>query len=74
MELMLPGGNRRFTLAHIENQRGEGVQAAPGSGHRVRVLVAGMNVQPEQLEFALLMRDLKPSAAIPAVQLGMPAS
>lgn len=74
MELMLPGGNRRFTLAHIENQRGEGVHAAPGSGHRVRVPVPGMNIQPEQLEFALLMRDLKPAASIPAVQLGMPAS
>lgn len=74
MELMLPGGNRRFTLAHIENQRGEGVHAAPGSGHRVRVPVPEMNILPEQLEFALLMRDLKPTASIPAVQLGMPAS
>lgn len=74
MELMLPGGNRRFNLAHIENPRGESVRAAPGSGHRVRIPVPGMSIQPEQLEFALLMRDLKPATAIPAVQLGMPAS
>ncbi|MBR2513061.1 MAG: tRNA 5-hydroxyuridine modification protein YegQ [Halomonas sp.] len=74
MELMLPGGNRRFALEYIENPRGEGLSAAPGSGHRVRIPVPGANIHPEQLEFALLMRDLKPAASIPAVQLGMPAS
>ncbi|AVI61700.1 prephenate-dependent tRNA uridine(34) hydroxylase TrhP [Halomonas sp. GFAJ-1] len=74
MELMLPGGNRRFALEYIENQRGEGLRAAPGSGHRVRIPVPGADIQPEQLEFALLMRDLKPAASIPAVQLGIPAS
>lgn len=74
MELMLPGGNRRFALEYIENQRGEGLRAAPGSGHRVRIPVPGADIQPGQLEFALLMRDLKPAASIPAVQLGMPAS
>lgn len=74
MELMLPGGNRRFALEYIENQRGEGLRAAPGSGHRVRIPVPGADIQPGQLEFALLMRDLKPVASIPAVQLGMPAS
>lgn len=74
MELMLPGGNRRFALDHIENGRGEGMRAAPGSGHRVRIPVPGANIQPEQLEFALLMRDLKPATSIPAVQLGVSAS
>lgn len=74
MEIMLPGGNRRFALEYIENQRGEGLRAAPGSGHRVRIPVPGADIQPGQLEFALLMRDLKPAASIPAVQLGMPAS
>ncbi|KAA0013649.1 U32 family peptidase [Billgrantia pellis] len=58
MELMLPGGNRRFSLACIENKRGESVQAAPGSGHVVRIPVPGEAIAPERIEFALLMRDL----------------
>ncbi|MFN2331037.1 MAG: tRNA 5-hydroxyuridine modification protein YegQ [Halomonas sp.] len=59
MELMLPGGNRRFVLEHIENKRGESVGAAPGSGHVVRIPVPGEAIAPERIEFALLMRDLK---------------
>ncbi len=74
MELMLPGGNHRFKLEHIENGRGEAQNAAPGSGHRVRISVPGVNIHPEQLAFALLMRDLKPAGAIAAVQLGVPAT
>lgn len=74
MELMLPGGNHRFKLEHIENGRGEAQNAAPGSGHRVRIPVPGVSIHPEQLAFALLMRDLKPAGAIAAVQLGVPAT
>ncbi|NWN81994.1 MAG: tRNA 5-hydroxyuridine modification protein YegQ [Halomonas sp.] len=58
MELMLPGGNRRFVLEHIENKRGESVGAAPGSGHVVRIPVPGEAIAPERIEYALLMRDL----------------
>ena len=58
-ELMLPGGNRRFVLEHIENRRGESVGVAPGSGHVVRIPVPGEAIAPERIEFALLMRDLK---------------
>ncbi|CAM3407402.1 tRNA 5-hydroxyuridine modification protein YegQ [Halomonas lysinitropha] len=58
MELMLPGGNRRFVLEQIENRRGESVGAAPGSGHVVRIPVPGEAIAPERIEFALLMRDL----------------
>ncbi|MCL7929127.1 tRNA 5-hydroxyuridine modification protein YegQ [Halomonas llamarensis] len=58
VELMLPGGNRRFVLAHIQNKRGESVGAAPGSGHVVRIPVPGEAISPERIEFALLMRDL----------------
>ncbi|WP_030074201.1 tRNA 5-hydroxyuridine modification protein YegQ [Halomonas alkaliantarctica] len=74
MELMLPSGNHRFVLDHIENTRGEAQKAAPGSGHRVRIPVPGVSIPPEQLEFALLMRDLKPAGSIAAVQLGVPAA
>ncbi|KGE77162.1 tRNA 5-hydroxyuridine modification protein YegQ [Halomonas salina] len=58
MELMLPGGNRRFALERIENKRGEAVGVAPGSGHVVRIPVPGEAIAPERIEFALLMRDL----------------
>ncbi|UYV19308.1 tRNA 5-hydroxyuridine modification protein YegQ [Halomonas qaidamensis] len=74
MELMLPSGNHRFVLDHIENTRGESQKAAPGSGHRVRIPVPGVSISPKQLEFALLMRDLKPAGSIAAVQLGVPAA
>ncbi|OBX36574.1 peptidase family U32 [Halomonas elongata] len=58
VELMLPGGNRRFTLEHIENRRGESVSAAPGSGHVVRIPVPGEVIPEERIAYALLMRDL----------------
>ncbi|GAA3893939.1 tRNA 5-hydroxyuridine modification protein YegQ [Halomonas cibimaris] len=58
VELMLPGGNRRFTLSRIENKRGEAVSVAPGSGHVVSIPVPGEAISPDDAEFALLMRDL----------------
>lgn len=74
MELMLPGGNHRFMLKYIENLRGESQRAAPGSGHRVRIPVPGINLQPEQLEFALLMRDLASSRTAQPESLGVSIS
>ena len=35
MELMLPAGNHRFTLEHMEDRKGRPVTIAPGSGHEV---------------------------------------
>ncbi|NYS61536.1 tRNA 5-hydroxyuridine modification protein YegQ [Vreelandella salicampi] len=58
VELMLPGGNRRFVLEYIQNKRGESVGVAPGSGHVVRIPVPGEAIASERIEFALLMRDL----------------
>ncbi|MEC9482132.1 MAG: U32 family peptidase C-terminal domain-containing protein, partial [Halomonas sp.] len=58
--LLLPGGNWRFTLEALETRRGEAVSAAPGSGHIVRLPVPGAPLDPAQVEFALLVRDLVP--------------
>ncbi|WP_052384150.1 tRNA 5-hydroxyuridine modification protein YegQ [Halomonas xinjiangensis] len=59
LELMLPGGNRRFTLAALEDRQGRRIDTAPGSGHVVRVpLPEHERLAPEAVEFALLMRDL----------------
>ncbi|AQU84695.1 MAG: tRNA 5-hydroxyuridine modification protein YegQ [Halomonas sp.] len=74
MELMLPDGNRRFVLKHIENLRGESQCAAPGSGHRVRIPMPADSLQPEQLEFALLMRDLASPRAAQPESLGVSIS
>jgi U32 family peptidase len=35
LELMSPNGNVRFNLTHLENERGETIGVAPGSGHWV---------------------------------------
>jgi putative protease len=37
LELMRPQGNLQFTLEHLENQNGENISVAPGSGHTVRI-------------------------------------
>ena len=37
LELILPEGNRAFTLESIENQKGEQMDVAPGSGHIVTI-------------------------------------
>lgn len=74
MELMLPGGNHRFALDHIENQRGEAMSAAPGSGRRVIIPVSGVKITPEQLEFALLMRDLTTTKSAQPESLGVSIS
>ncbi|MFD2191685.1 tRNA 5-hydroxyuridine modification protein YegQ [Pistricoccus aurantiacus] len=58
LELMLPGGNRRFILEALENRRGEAIDIAPGSGHVVRLPVPGDAVESERAAFGLLLRDL----------------
>lgn len=63
VELMTPGGNRRFTIKQLENRYGESIQVAPGSGHVVRLALddEALNnetMDAEMMRFALLMRDL----------------
>ncbi|MCP4613914.1 MAG: U32 family peptidase, partial [Planctomycetes bacterium] len=54
IEIMSPSGNYSFPLEQIHNRSGEAMDAAPGSGHVVRVSV------PEYIEpmFSLLMKWL----------------
>ena len=54
VELITPAGNVAFTLERIENLRGEALDAAPGSGHRVRIPLAA-ELSAGDAEFALLM-------------------
>ncbi|MGB1109498.1 MAG: tRNA 5-hydroxyuridine modification protein YegQ [Gammaproteobacteria bacterium] len=37
MEFIAPGGSQRFELTELRNERGEAIQVAPGSGHRVQL-------------------------------------
>nr|WP_299379268.1 tRNA 5-hydroxyuridine modification protein YegQ [uncultured Halomonas sp.] len=59
LELMLSGGNRRFTLEALESTRGETIEVAPGSGHVVRLPLPGDAIDPEQAAFGLLLRDIR---------------
>ena len=58
LELMLPGGNRRFVLDAMVKRNGEAMGTAPGDGHIVRIPLAGEPIDPERLAYGLLMRDL----------------
>ena len=60
LELMLPGGNRRFVLdGMVKSANGERMDVAPGDGHIVRIPLHGEPIAPERLEYGLLMRDLQ---------------
>lgn len=54
VELITPTGNLDFTLERIENLRGETLDVAPGSGHRVRIPLT-TQLSARDAEFALLM-------------------
>ncbi|OZG74705.1 U32 family peptidase [Hahella sp. CCB-MM4] len=56
LELMSPSGNVRFQLKDLENAKGQSVDAAPGSGHRVRLSLP--EGSPSVGEYSLLMREL----------------
>jgi putative protease len=56
MELMTPGGNITFTLEQMENRKGEMVEVAPGSGHRMRIPVPAD--LPGNTDFGLLLRNI----------------
>ncbi|XQW85742.1 tRNA 5-hydroxyuridine modification protein YegQ [Thalassotalea piscium] len=54
LELMTPSGNISFTLEHMENHKGELVEDAKGSGHKVLI-----KLDTElDLNFAIIMRYL----------------
>ena len=54
LELMTPQGNFGFTLEHLENQRGENLTVAPGSGYTVRIGIPKF----EQSSYGLLLKNL----------------
>jgi transposase-like protein len=55
LELMRPqGGNLQFPLEHLENQQGENITVAPGSGHTVRVRAP----VPDEVTYGLLLKEL----------------
>jgi putative protease len=51
---MRPQGNIHFTLEHLENQQGEKITVAPGSGHTVRVRAP----TPDEVACGLLLKEL----------------
>ena len=53
LELILPEGNRPFTLESIQSQKGESMDVAPGSGHIVNI-----PMPYKANEFSLIARNL----------------
>ncbi len=58
LQLITPQGNFAFTLGEMENQKGQVVEAALGSGHHVRLPIPADIQLAENGGYALLMRDL----------------
>jgi putative protease len=54
IELMTPQGNRRLKIEHMESEKGEARDAAPGSGHIVRIPVDTNNLDTR----ALLLKEI----------------
>ncbi|MDM8561835.1 U32 family peptidase [Candidatus Marithioploca araucensis] len=54
LELMFPQGNLHFTLEYLENQRGETISVAPGSGYIVHIHTP----IEKQITYGLLMKEL----------------
>jgi putative protease len=62
LELMTPTKNVSFVLTELQNRENEPVEAAPGSGHVVKVRIPPEAVDwmnDQNVEFGLLMRTIK---------------
>lgn len=55
LELITPQGNQTFQLKNLENIQGQTMDAAPGSGHIVRIPMGGLSLS-EDGGLAMLMR------------------
>ncbi len=58
LELITPAGNRTFALDTLEGRDGNSVEAAPGSGHVVRIPLPGP-VSGNDGAYAMLMRHIR---------------
>ncbi len=54
LEIMLPSGNQLFTLEGLEDQQGQSISHAPGSGHTVNVQIPLDDIS--QLEHGYIIR------------------
>lgn len=58
LELVTPQGNLSFNLAQLENQKGQSIDAAPGSGHQVRIPIPADIPLSEDGGYAMLMKHM----------------
>jgi putative protease len=58
LQLMTPGGNTVFHLEALTDRDGAGIEAAPGSGHVVRIPMTGETDAMDVDEHAMLIRFL----------------
>ncbi len=54
LELMLPSGNQHFTLEYMENEQGEKMEVAKGSGYQAYIRCPELTT--DHLEYGLLIR------------------
>jgi putative protease len=58
IELMSPAGNQTFYLQAMENEKGQAMEVAPGSGYIVRIPLEQIAISDSKaLDFGLLMRN-----------------
>ena len=57
LELMHPQGNQYFTLEYLENQQGQPISVAPGSGHTVRIRAP----VTKNVGYRLLLKEMNPN-------------
>jgi putative protease len=74
MELVTPGGNLRFTLPEIVGRDGHRINAAPGSGHVVKIPLPDGAAALSLDAFALLVRYLPDSQRQDVAKVARPAA
>jgi U32 family peptidase len=63
LELMLPTGNETFVLDQMENDKGQDMIVAPGSGHRVRIAASNLDLSRDIGKFGILLRNFPDNKA-----------
>ncbi|WP_372862836.1 tRNA 5-hydroxyuridine modification protein YegQ [Spongiibacter sp.] len=61
LQLMTPQGNQRFALNTLLDKNGKAIDAAPGSGHRVRIPLDA-SIDENALRYGLLVKEFHGAA------------
>lgn len=59
IEVMTPKGNLTYTLEQMWDKKGNAIEAALGSGWTAQIINPFKDIDPEVLQFALIMKNVK---------------